>query len=281
MNAATLDAESEAARHVLSVAIVLHQPDLSRLEQTIRSLSAAAARIAGATLTLVDHSPTGAQARDAASLRRDAAEWFGAPVDVVEDTANPGFGAGHNRLLGRIATYHLVLNPDVEMRPDALEQAIEFMDANPVCGLLAPAVFGEDGARQYLCKRYPTVADLLLRAFAPGDLRRRFHARLARYEMRNEIAENVFWDPPIVSGCFMLFRGSVFEQVAGFDSRFFLYFEDFDLSLRTGRVSRIAYVPEVRILHHGGQASRKGIRHIWLFARSGWSFFTKHRWAWF
>ena len=80
---------------------------------------------------------------------------------------------------------------------------------------------------------------------------------------------DVLWDPPIVSGCFMLFRTDVLQQLEGFDPRFFLYFEDFDISLRAGRVSRIAYVPQVKVVHHGGHASRKGWRHIWMFGRSG------------
>jgi GT2 family glycosyltransferase len=272
---------TDAAPPLLSVAIVLHNPDLALLERTICSLSAATARIDGVTLTLVDHSPHDAPNHDSASLRHDAARWFGSPVAVVEDPVNPGFGAGHNRLLGYVGTYHLVLNPDVEMRPHALEQAIAFMEAHPDCGLIAPAVFGDDGERQYLCKRYPTVTDLVLRAFAPVSLRRRFASRLERYEMRDRIGDGIVWDPPIVSGCFMFFRGKVFEAAGGFDRRFFLYFEDFDLSLRSGRIARTAYVPDVQILHHGGQAARKGFRHIWMFARSGCHFFTKHRWAWY
>lgn len=270
-------------RETLSVAIVLYRPAPDVLEATLSSLGCAARRMnvgASAILTLIDHSPDAGVSR-AQWISELGARFFPGSVDVVLDPANPGFGGGHNRALPEVRDYHLVLNPDVELAPDALRQAIDFMQRHPDCGLLSPAAFFADGTRQYLCKRYPTVLDLLLRGFAPQAVRRFFSARLDRYEMRNQIGDAVIWDPPIVSGCFMLFRGDVFRQLGGFDPRFFLYFEDFDLSLRAGRITRLAYVPTVRIVHHGGHAARKGLRHVWMFGRSAITFFSKHGWRWF
>lgn len=270
------------AWETLSVAIVLYRPKPDVLEATLRSLGYATGAMAADSfpvLTLIDHSPD-AGVQSESRIRELGARFFPGSVDVVSDPANPGFGGGHNRVLPELRDYHLVLNPDVELAPDALQQAIDFMQRHPDCGLLTPAAFFADGTRQYLCKRYPTVLDLLLRGFAPQAVRRFFSDRLDRYEMRDLIADDVVWDPPIVSGCFMLFRGEVFRQLGGFDPRFFLYFEDFDLSLRAGKITRLAYVPAVRIVHHGGHAARKGLRHVWLFASSAITFFSKHGWRW-
>ncbi|MCV5934820.1 glycosyltransferase family 2 protein, partial [Escherichia coli] len=66
----------------------------------------------------------------------------------------------------------------------------------------------------------------------------------------------------------MLFRTSVLTALGGFDKDFFLYFEDTDLSLRATKMTDVAYVPEVRMLHHGGNVSRKGIKHILFFTSS-------------
>jgi GT2 family glycosyltransferase len=57
-----------------------------------------------------------------------------------------------------------------------------------------------------------------------------------------------------------------------------MYFEDYDLSLRLGREAKVAFVPASRIIHHGGDASRKGARHISWFLRSAWRFFATHGW---
>ena len=112
-------------------------------------------------------------------------------------------------------------------------------------------------------------------------LRRRFAARMARYEMQDVIGDAVVWDPPLVSGAFMCFRTDVLRRLGGFDSRFFLYFEDYDLSLRAARETRIAYVPTVKVVHHGGHAAKKGLHHIRLFMHGAALFFRLHGWRWF
>ncbi|HNF67175.1 MAG TPA: glycosyltransferase family 2 protein, partial [Plasticicumulans sp.] len=52
----------------------------------------------------------------------------------------------------------------------------------------------------------------------------------------------------------------------------------FDLSLRAGRITHIAQVSNVKIVHHGGHAARKGWHHIRMFVRSGITFFNTHGW---
>lgn len=204
-----------------------------------------------------------------------ASQIDGLDIVVLSGHGNIGFGRGNNLVIDQVGDYHLVLNPDVEMAPDALEKALAFMEAHPECGLLTPLVYGTDGKRQFLCKRFPSVLDLALRGFAPSLLQQLFKKRLDRYQMADMPEDAVFWDPPIVSGCFMLFRGDVFKALHGFDPDYFLYFEDFDLSLRTAQISRIAFVPQVRIIHGGGYASRKGAWHIWQFVKSGLTFYRK------
>ena len=86
------------------------------------------------------------------------------------------------------------------------------------------------------------------------------------------------WDPPIISGCFMLFRTALLQRLGGFDARYFLYFEDYDLSLRAHELTRVAFVPDVRVVHHGGGASRKGMKHIRLFGVSAFRFFNRFGW---
>lgn len=266
---------------MLAVSVVTYGGDVVCLESTLSHLAVAAGALpagrAALRLVLVDNGP-GAVERSAA-LSRLLRGWDGG-AEILSGHGNVGYGRGHNLAIGRHASaFHLVLNPDVELAPDALVQALAFLDAHPECGLLAPAVWGEDGTLQYLCKRRPTAVDLLLRGFAPPWLRRRFRVRLDRYEMRDLINErDVVWDPPIVSGCCMLFRTGVLDRVGGFDPRYFLYFEDFDLSLRTAQIARIAYVPAVRIVHHGGGAARKGLAHVRMFAASAAKFFNKHGW---
>ncbi|MEZ5567839.1 MAG: glycosyltransferase [Halioglobus sp.] len=194
---------------------------------------------------------------------------------------NRGFGAGHNAALAAAdSDCHLVLNPDAELDVYALARALALFVENPDIVLLSPRVSGPDGRTEYLCKRYPSVLVLLLRGFAPDLLRRPFNARLAHYEMREELSAEVPCDVDIASGCCMLVRTGALRSAGGFDERYFLYFEDFDLSLRLALHGRLVFHPTVSIVHHGGYAARKGWRHVGFFVRSAARFFNQHGWRW-
>jgi len=255
----------------ISICIVTYKPQWQVLKATLKSLKIALdLAVIDANVVIVDNSPVD----DVTTWVQSSMPDF--PVTVISGHGNIGFGRANNLALKWNSSLHLVLNPDVEMDSDALQRAMQFMLSNPACGLLTPAAFSPDGSRQYLCKRYPAVFDLFLRGFAPVFIRRLFRERLDRYEMRDQIGEQPMWDPPIVSGCFMLFRGGVFHALKGFDPRYMLYFEDFDISLRASTITRIAYVPSVRIVHGGGNAGRKGAWHIWQFVRSAAKFYSTH-----
>jgi GT2 family glycosyltransferase len=190
---------------------------------------------------------------------------------------------GHNLAIAKTdSQYHLVLNPDVGVSPAAISEALKYFSSTPDCGLIAPAAFWPDGQRLYLCKSYPSFLDLALRGIDSRRLRKHFRDRLARYEMKEMVdAGKIYMDPKIISGCFMFFRTDVLKALGGFDPRFFLYFEDYDISLRAAEITHIAYLPSVRIVHYGGYAARKGIRHISSFAWSAVQFFNKHGWRWY
>ena len=266
----------------LSISIVTFRPDQALLARTLSSVETACGILAQAyreldvTAFLVDN---GGEASTLAEIRNG----LGATeIDYTTLTGhgNVGYGRGHNLAIDAIdSTYHLILNPDIDIEPDALMCALDFLDSNREVGLLTPWIGDERGNAQYLCRRFPALLDLLVRGFLPARMRRWFAGRLARYEMRDVINDHdIVWDPPIVSGCFMLFRTDVLKQLHGFDPRYFLYFEDYDLSLRTHDVARVAYVPSVRVIHHGGGASRKGFAHIRMFAASALKFYNRFGW---
>ncbi|WP_258179891.1 glycosyltransferase family 2 protein [Burkholderia multivorans] len=265
----------------LSVSIVTYHPDETLLSRTLTSLSAACTRLQAVRrdctvgVCIVDNGGLPDLTTDLAAF-----EQAGIDYSVLSGHGNVGYGRGHNLALRAVRSrYHLILNPDIYLDPDALAHALDFLEEHREVGLLAPRIGDESWGIQYLCRRYPTLVDLLVRGFLPSALRAPFERRLARYEMRDRINEaDVVWDPPIVSGCFMLFRTKVLKKLGGFDPRYFLYFEDYDLSLRVHDVARVAYVPVVRVIHHGGGASRKGFAHIRMFAASAFKFYNRFGW---
>ncbi len=269
----------------LSISIVLFHSDLVLLQTLLQSLAVAVdtAQTAGdlnqVALTLVDNSNDEAYHRELQEVV-DSSAMVPAPK-LVANPDNPGFGAGHNQVItASSGDYHLVLNPDVVLEPDALRTGVQWLEANPQVQLLSPFVASPSGQQEYLCKRYPSVWVLLLRAFAPAMVKRRFDRSLAAYEYRDACSGDAPADIELASGCFMLARTRAMQSVGGFDEAFFLYFEDFDLSLRLAESGRLMYLPAMRIVHHGGYAASKGMKHIRLFMAGGARFFSRHGWRW-
>jgi GT2 family glycosyltransferase len=265
----------------LSVSIVSYAPDLPVLRQTLRTLgeSVAHARASGslqaAKIVVVDNGPGTQLAPTLRALEPSLS------YDVVSGHGNVGYGRGNNlALLASDAEFHLVMNPDVSLEPDAIHEALRFMAANPRVIILAPEARDASGARLYLCKRYPSVLGLALRGFAPPLLRRIFRKSLERYEMRDLPRDRPSTGIPLLSGSFLFCRRATIAAIGGFSDDFFLYFEDYDLSLRAAARGHLAWVPAVRITHHGGHAARKGGLHVRLFVQSAVKFFNRHGWKW-
>lgn len=270
----------------LSVSIVVFRPDLGLLARTLSTL-VAAIRFARSTLALraavvvVDNTP--ASYEMAHGIDAVVHQVMDADVDLAVETlrghGNVGYGRGHNLAIERHhADYHLILNPDVEIDENALAEALRYMESDVETGLLAPSARDAKGEPLYLCKAYPAAVDLVVRGFLPRRLAKLFRGRIARYELRDLIARGRPAQVPLASGCFMLFRMTILEGLRGFAPEYFLYFEDYDVSVRTNRVSRVTYVPSVRIVHHGGNAARKGLRHVMLFCASAYRFYRSHGW---
>ena len=207
---------------------------------------------------------------------------LGVELRLLHGHGNVGYGAAHNLIINNLDTgFHLMLNPDVVLDKLFLSEGVNYLIDHDDVALAVPMASHENGDRQFLCKRYPSVLTLFVRGFLPRNSHRLFTKRLARYEMHDLHAEQINDAIPIASGCCMLTRSSALTAINGFDARYFLYFEDFDLSLRIRQQGRIAYLPTMKIVHGGGYAARKGYSHVSMFVHSAIRFFATHGWRWF
>ena len=269
----------------LAVSIVVYFPDAAWLATTLETLvtALAQARHAGAmrraTICLVDNETLAANSPYSAQLENLCKQFGWMEAVSIVGHGNVGYGRANNLAIARCtdADFHLVLNPDVKINADAITNALVFLHQHIECAMVSPVTTAPDGEALYLVKRFPQFFTLLLRGFAPVSIRQRYQARLDAYERRETCFDAPLNDAAIVSGCFMLIRTEALVRTQGFDPAFFLYFEDFDLSVRINYFSSIARVADVRIVHAGGRAAAKGWRHVWWFARSAWRFYWKHR----
>ena len=188
---------------------------------------------------------------------------------------NPGYGAAHNHALGDLPVsknvVSLIVNPDIEIEDNTVEILSRFFE-DPDVGLVMPRVVYPDGTLQLLGRRAPSPPDVLHRIAKPYL---RFKA--GSYELAN-----LHWSHsvrvPIVSGCFMAIRSTVFARIGGFDERFFMYFEDYDLSRRAASASTVVAANIPTVIHHHGNASRRSWSMALVHLRSAITYFNK--WGW-
>ena len=135
----------------LQISIVTHRPDLKLLERCLRklALAIAAGQEAGVMrtvhLALIDNSEDRTAADGVIKLGKTRFQDTGVHVTYLHGHANIGYGAAHNLVLhGTGSDYHLVLNPDVELAPDALANGVRWLNDHPDVGALAP--LARDGA---------------------------------------------------------------------------------------------------------------------------------------
>lgn len=266
----------------LSASMVLYKPDLPTVEQVLGKLLVAI-RIAKAQMsvsfdiTLVDNS-------DDAKIFERIALWHkemqceepNFSISLLRAPRNLGYGRGNNLVIDQLnSDYHLVVNPDLFVREDAIKEALRYMNTRPKVGLLTPAVFDEEGTQQYLCKRNPTLWVMFLRGFTPAFIQSAFKSTLGYFEMRDCNYNKVIDSVEYPTGCFMFFRTDLLKRIGGFDPEMFLHYEDADIGRSLRSIAEIHYVPNVKVTHLWARGSHKSWRGKLITVRSGLLYLKK------
>jgi len=146
----------------------------------------------------------------------------------------------------------VVANPDVQWGPRSIDLLLEAAERWPRAGSLGPLIRDPDGSV------YPSARHL------PSLIRGGMHAVVGPFwksnpwtaEYRQERTEPSERPVGWLSGSCLLLRRSAFDEVSGFDERYFMYMEDVDLGDRLGRAGwQNVYVPSAEILHDKGHAA--------------------------
>ena len=193
---------------------------------------------------------------------------------------NLGFGKAHNLALKQAmalgAEYHFVVNPDIYFEGNVLEEMVNLMKADPKIGLMMPKILNLDGSIQFLPKFPPSPPYLLWRKIQFP--RKPFEKFIALYELRNA-PPDMTYIAPRVSGCFSLLNLAVIKEIGLYDERFFMYFEDSDLSRRVYQRYKTIYFPGVSVYHGYENGASKNFKLFLLFIHSAIKYFNK--WGWF
>lgn len=251
----------------LTISVVLYKNEPEEINKLVNCVEQT---ILDYKFFFVDNSPT------------DKLKFLEAKKNAIYIFNNKNLGFGHAQNIAikesvDISKYHLIINPDITFEKNVLEKIYAFMEAHSEIGQLMPKVFYPDGAVQRLCKLLPSPIDLFGRRFFINA--HYMQQRNKRYELDGFEYDKIL-DTPNLSGCFMFLRSSVLKEVKGFDTRYFMYLEDFDLTRRIHKIARTVFYPDVSITHgfnKGSYASLSLLKHhvmsaIKYFNKWGWLF---------
>jgi N-acetylglucosaminyl-diphospho-decaprenol L-rhamnosyltransferase len=185
----------------------------------------------------------------------------GQHVVLVVPKLNLGYGRGVNRGVAAAPArrYLLVSNPDVVVHEGAVAALVEFLDQHPNVAIVGPQIVRLDGSVYPSQRVFPNfwLAGLhaLLAPLWPGNPFTR------RYRSPRKDG-SVDW----VSGAFFLARRDRFEEVGGFDERYFMFAEDMALCWQMRAHGHdIAATPEALVTHIEG-VSRARVSRAMLIA---------------
>jgi N-acetylglucosaminyl-diphospho-decaprenol L-rhamnosyltransferase len=204
-----------------------------------------------------------------------AEEFPAARLIALED--NVGFAAGVN-LAAEHATgeFLVLLNPDAEVLPGAVEKLVEFARAHPDTGIVGGRTLGPDGSVDpRSCRAVPSVWGMT--CYGLGLSTALKENRLFDPESLGRWQRDTVREVGYVTGCFMAVPRHVWERLGGFDERFFVYSEDVDLAVRARRLGyRSMVTPDASVVHHFGASSADGGAKGVMQLRARATFIRKH-----
>jgi len=177
------------------------------------------------------------------------------PLLKIIETYNKepkGFGDNHNAAFMLCkSSWFAVLNPDLRLPTDPFVALKKTAAKAKHIGVIAPTVFNSAGGMEDAVRGNLTPLSLLLRR-TPAIRNRR---RLPRE------GDSFFW----IAGMFMLFPSEAYRAVGGFDERFFLYCEDYDICARLNLAGYAVVVDSTAsVVHDAQRDSHRSFKHLRL-----------------
>lgn len=199
---------------------------------------------------------------------------------IINSSQNLGFAKANNIGLKLAQGKNcLILNPDVVFHNNIVKILSDYLDENTQVGMVGPKVLNTDGSFQQPCLRgkpYPKDTLFHLCGLAKAFPKCEYLNGYALWHLdRDKI--NTCW---ALSGCCMMIKKSLFEEIGGMDEQFFMYQEETDWGIRTKEAGKeIVYNPNAVVTHYQGVTTKKiKIKSIYIFTQSMEKFFRKHFW---
>jgi GT2 family glycosyltransferase len=194
-------------------------------------------------------------------------------VRLIENQINMGFARANNQALSiSKGRYLLLLNPDTQVKDEAIPRMLSFMDAQPEAGVVGAQLLNADGSKQNSIANFPSLAaELVNKSLLRWLFPEKFPGKEKDYPGPVEVDS--------VIGACMLVRREAIDQVGLLDEQFFLFLEETDWCYRMKKAGwKIYHIPQAEVLHFQGKSAEaeKGKARIEYY-RSRYHYFKKNR----
>lgn len=194
---------------------------------------------------------------------------------------NKGFGFGHNQNLMNETGTAIIFNPDIIIEENNLSALVDLLNSEQSLAMVAPKILNQDGSTQYLVRNRLDVFDFMLRFIPFKFVKKIFQRRLYNFECRN-LPDDRDSHVRMISGSFMVVDLAKFQEVSGFDERYFMYFEDNDLCRKMEAANyKILYTPRYTVTHLYERGAVKNQKLFRIFMSSMGKYFCKWGWKFF
>lgn len=195
----------------------------------------------------------------------------------VRSPGNIGFGAGNNMGAKHASgKYLLFLNPDTLVLNNAIETLAHSLKQEKKIGIITPQLLGEDrhiDLLQCTGSLTPTsglVAHSILNKLSPNN-------PISRKYWMLEWGRRTKREVEVVQGAAFMVKKSLFDDLGGFDEKFFMYFEESDFCLRVRKKGwKIVFEPKAKIVHFGKRSTKDRRKALKIFKKSRSYYFKKH-----
>lgn len=178
-------------------------------------------------------------------------------IRLIKSDQNLGFGAGNQLGVNQASgEYLFFLNPDTKFRMDTLTPLVDYLAKHDQVGLVAPKLVNNQGKPQESIRNLPT----LTRA-----IQEFWFNQSNRYEAFSPNTDQPMIVESVV-GAAMLIQRQLFNDLGGWDKRYFMYFEDLELCRQLKKQQlQVVVLPTVTAEHQvGASASTNSKTHQFL-----------------
>ncbi len=191
--------------------------------------------------------------------------WQYPEIKFIQNKDNLGMGGGNNiGIRQAVGNYVVIMNPDTIAFKDTFQILYDYMEANKDVGVVGPRQYNPDKTIQDSCYRWFNFLTPVFRRTPLGKISwgKKDNDRVLMKDFKHDKIIKVDW----LLGSFLFCRHEALKQVGSFDERYFMYFEDTDLSRRFWQKNwKVVYDPEAKIIHNH---SRKSAETSWYLALS-------------